>query len=506
MSFSRPGRLPRQDASITHQGEAVNAKRRSAGHGIFLLLISGAGILLTLAHRLDADEGQILTAAWNLFHGLRIYEDFFEFIGPGSSAWVSLFFRVLSPTYGTALLASQILLLVSLWAFYASSRRVIGHGVAGGAVSILWLLAATTPPFINHNSHSSFLATVFALTMLRLLQGGHRGHAAMAGALAALTFFVLQPKGLALLGVGLLVLLARSYRARARTTGDQVPGSPLPAREKTGKETASDPSWPSLLAFLAGAMGVGTIGLLLWGPHPVLVLVTVGRGTLAMNHLSLSYLPLVGFLGVAVLVTLASYREGLMDDEGRFLLLLQAGLWASSAHLPDAWHLWINSFPLLLMIGRLGARSVSRPMSLRWRVGMAVLFGLVVLAGTGRAAVQNLMETRATRVWLSELRKLLGDEEFFAFTFLPSFYLDLQVENPYFNSVLYVGNHPVEHFERNVAILSERQPRFVLLDYGSVEKYGHSLENPVDEFIRREYSRAWELVHSQGTLEVWEKS
>jgi hypothetical protein len=119
---------------------------------MFLLPLLVAGVPLTLAHRLDSDEGQILTGAWNLFDGQQIYHDFFEFIGPGSFTWVGLFFRLLGPSYGVALLASQRLLLISLWSFHASSRLVIDHRPASRAASVLWLLAATMPPLINHNS------------------------------------------------------------------------------------------------------------------------------------------------------------------------------------------------------------------------------------------------------------------------------------------------------------------------------------------------------------------
>jgi hypothetical protein len=232
----------------------------------------------------------------------------------------------------------------------------------------------------------------------------------------------------------------------------------------------------------------------------------VGRGNLEMNHLTISYVPLAGFLGVAVLLAVAAWREGLLDRDGRFLILLQAGLWASTVHLPDTWHLWINSAPLLLLAGRLAGRVLSRPQTKVFRGAVVLLFSIVVLNGGGRAVAQNISNTRVTRAWIPALREILGDEEFFAFTFLPSFYLELQVVNPYYNSVLYTGHHPEEHFLRNVQILREREPRFILLDYATVEKYGHTTENPVDAHIAGFYQKAFELEHSAGTLEIWERT
>jgi hypothetical protein len=118
---------------------------------------------------------------------------------------------------------------------------------------------------------------------------------------------------------------------------------------------------------------------------------------------------------------------------------------------------------------------------------------------------QNLWEVRHVPQWIREVGDLLGGEDFFAFTFLPSLYLELGVANPYYDSVLYTGSHPLEHFQRNVAILAERRPRFILLDYSTVRKYGHTTDNPVDEFIRRYYTRAHTLPHSGGALEIWER-
>jgi hypothetical protein len=444
----------------------------------FLFFLLPAGIILTLAHRLEADEGQVLNGAWNLFNGRRIYDDFFEFVGPGSFEWVGLFFKVLGPSYWTAMLASWILLLVSLWAFHDLANRSIPHRGAARGASLVWLLAAASPPFVNHNSFSSFLAVFFCLLILGTAGGEgqpegpvSKGWAAfLAGALASLTFFVLQPKGLVLLllGLGSLLLSGR------------------------------------VALYLTGAAAAGLLGFLRWGLNPVSAVLTVARGAAEMNHLTLSYLPLLGALGLVALVAWASHREGLLDRKGVILLLLQLGLWASIAHLPDPWHLWINAFPLILMVGRLAARALGRGPSQAWRRSVRVLFAVVALGGALRLITQNVAETRWAEVWIREVGGLLGDADFFAYTFLPSFYLELGVANPYFNSVLYTGAHPADHFRRNVDILAERRPRFILLDYTSVEKYGHSLENPVDEFIRRHYRRLWILPHSRGALEIWE--
>jgi hypothetical protein len=82
----------------------------------------------------------------------------------------------------------------------------------------------------------------------------------------------------------------------------------------------------------------------------------------------------------------------------------------------------------------------------------------------------------------------------------------LRVPDPYYNSVLYVGANPERQFQRNVATLEKVQPPYVILDYSSVAKYGHTLANPVDRFIRLHYSRVHTIAHGAGALEIWERS
>lgn len=465
------------------ESKACRTVHRNWWVGLTLALV---GIVLTLAHRLDADEGQILTGAWNLYTGRTLYEDFFEFIGPASFEWVHGFFAAFGPSYASALAASQVLLLASLWAFHAIGNRIMVRKTPVVLASLLWLVLATLPPFINHNSFSSFLALGFAWCVLTALSGRGRWPAFGGGALAAATFFFLQPKGLALLGLGLLA-------------------SPWFGSKHVRRHEARSSVHHEALFFGAGALVVLGIGFRLWGIAPVTSVLTVAKGNLAMNEMALSsYVPLIVAVGLLALVVAATYREGVLDRSSTFLLLLQAGLWASTLHLPDPWHLAINSFPLLLVLGRLADRVLERGCPRRWRLGLATLFVVVFGSAVVRSLTRNVEETRATRAWIRELDALLGDDTFFAFTFLPSFYLELKIPDPYYNSVLYTSSHPPQHFRRNVAILSEQQPRFVLVDYSSVAKYGHTLENPVDIYIRSHYRPVRWLPYEGGRVEVWE--
>lgn len=461
------------------------AVNRDRDWPVLVPLILGV-LLLTVAHRLDADEGQLLTGAWNLYNGRRLYEDFFEFIGPASFAWLRLAFEVAGPSYAAALVASWSLLVPSLLAFHALARRVVPSRAPRLAVTALWALLSTAPPLINHNTYSTFLAVAFGLCLLSALERRSRWTWAGAGALAGSTFFFLQPKGLALLLVGVGVLVWQ--RPRASEADGEAPWLP-----------------PAGAFLLAAAVAVAA-GFGRWGLGPVTSVLAVAEGNVVMNHLTLPHAPLLGAIVLGVLAAHACRREGLLDRPVAVLLGLQAALWASTLHLPDPWHLAINAFPLLLVLGVLADHAWERSASGRWRLALAGLFHVVTASLVVQAVVRNVQDTAATREWTATLERILEDEPFFAFTFLPSFYFELRAPNPYPNSVLYTGSHPAEHFDRTVAVLSRERPRFVLADYETVAKYGHTLENPVDGYIRRNYRKAQELPHGNGVVEVWERT
>ena len=122
----------------------------------------------------------------------------------------------------TALVASACLLVVGIWAIDASARLVMDRPEARWGASLLWVLLVTTPPFINHNRYSSLLATVVAWCFLRILPrdgaGGREPDgrsrawvAGSAGALSGTVLYVLQPKGLFLVLVGMATLVIREF-------------------------------------------------------------------------------------------------------------------------------------------------------------------------------------------------------------------------------------------------------------------------------------------------------
>lgn len=432
-----------------------------------------AAVVLTLAHPFNSDEGQVLTGAWNLYNGAEIYRDFFEFIGPATFAWVHLFFELLGPSYGAALVASWALLFVGLLAFAGSARLLSSRTAVIVVAAVVWLFLATEIPFVNHNTYSSCLAVVFAYFCLQFLKDQRPWMMAVAGAVAGAVFFVLQPKGAVLIALGLAVgATSRSRRA--------------------------------LLGFVAAAAVVLSAGFAVWGAGPITSLLVIASVLVQMNHGAIIYASVLVAVALATVAAAALHHIGRLDRTAGFLLLLQAALWLSTAHLPDAWHLMVNGFPLVLLYVPIGDHWMQgAPRRVRHAAAFALAASLLI--GASDAIRDNIERTRSTDRWLSEVELRVGGDSFFAFTFLPSFYLELQTPNPYYNSVLYESSHPAEHFRRNVELLTLHEPDHVLADYSTVAKYGHQKNNPVDDYLREFYELAEVIRSSSGRLEIWSR-
>ena len=99
-----------------------------------LILVCGFAVTLLLARSfpIQSDEGYTLNGAWQLWTGMRMYDDFRLFVGPGSSYAVYAVWRIAgSPSFLAARLAS---LALSFWGRPASicCCAVWGRGASAG--------------------------------------------------------------------------------------------------------------------------------------------------------------------------------------------------------------------------------------------------------------------------------------------------------------------------------------------------------------------------------------
>ena len=145
------------------------------------------------------DQGILIGGAVRIIHGQVFARDFFEVVGPGTFYWLALFFKL----FGVTFLVTRVCLFLtslgtSLLIYYLACRVCRRYQVLpsllvfGTYFSGLW-------PTISHHVDSNFFG-LLAFTFMVLWQEYRKSTLLLcAGALAGVTTFFLQPKGMLLL-------------------------------------------------------------------------------------------------------------------------------------------------------------------------------------------------------------------------------------------------------------------------------------------------------------------
>ena len=203
---------------------------RSAAPFVVLGLAFFLTLLLQKSFLVQSDEGYTLNAAWQMWHGMRMYDDFRLFVAPGAGVAVYVVWAMFGgPTFFAARVLSLLLSFSSIVAVYLIVARRGIRGAALGATVAAWTVASAQYVLLNHNTFSSYAATWLLLLLLRAQDrdragaGRLRDHVWVGIAAGVVTLF-LQTKGLALLGASAAFTLfalrgARGLRAALALVG-----------------------------------------------------------------------------------------------------------------------------------------------------------------------------------------------------------------------------------------------------------------------------------------------
>jgi hypothetical protein len=438
----------------------------------FLSLALALTLLLQRSAVGQSDEGYTLNAAWQLWGGMRMYDDFRLFVGPGAGYLVYLAWKLVgTPSFLAARGVSLAMSFGGTAGIYLLLRS-LGVRAVGLALAVLvWLMTSTLYVTLNHNPFSSFAAVWFTFFFLRALvpQSPRDFRArdfALAGAAAGVVFLFLQTKGLAVAGAAVAFTAAIGLRAR-RIAGP--------------------------LALTGGFLAVVAPLALVWRPS-VLVqqwFVVPFAGDY-LGHTSASR-PLAVLV---VLATLAMGWAALRSHDRRLqaLAVVQAALTASTLHNVELNHVAINAFPFIIFVAVSLTRRLSAPerregSALAVMAVVAAFFGLLVLTPLGRPFWQAStlyvdLLGRVPRAPLASPR-LDAAEAIYAGPFLPGFYYLLGKKNPYFVSETVVCNRACQ--ERLIGELAAVKPALALLQYDMVAPLGYDPDSPVDRWLRERY-------------------
>lgn len=432
--------------------------------------------VLNFQHRINYDEGMVLNGAWNLYNGKTLYKDFFEFIGPAALYPIYAVFMLFDPTYFNALIFSILFLLVSAFYVYKIVRLLIEGEFWPYIASLGWIVVASVSyPLVNHNTYSSFLAIIFLYYFLLFFQYKKNWLGFFSGSLVALIFYFLQTKGAAVALASALFLTFLVYKKYLINK--------------------------NILYFFSGYALIFIAGFFAWGLNPILDPLTVGSGYVEITYYNISLTPFFLFLIIFLCILLLLIRKNLMNINIGFIIVLQIFLIFSILNNPDIWHVYTNSFcAIILLIVLLRTVFLQLNIYIKKFVFTPVtcaIFLFVLLYATTNHYNSSVFISDG----IQKIKKIVGDQNIYAFPFAPNWYFELGKNNPYRNSNLLEKNSPTEHFEKNLAILKIENPKFILTDYSAVEKYRHSYKNVIDEYIRENYIENSKI----STITIWER-
>ena len=455
----------------------ADPRRRSL---LFLALACLLILLMSKSYIMQSDEGHILSAAWQIWNGRKMYDEFQHFFGPASGYAVYLTWAL---TGGPSFFAARVLsLLLSFSSVVAAYLMLSGRGIRGVGLAVAvvaWIAADALYVPINHNSFSTFAAAWMLLLFLRAQDRDSAGtgrlldHLWVGLAAGGVTLF-LQTKGLLLLGAtAAFTLFAGGGRRGLRAA--------------------------AVLA--AGGVAVIAPLLLIWRPSVLLrewFIVPLAGDYL--GHTGASRPLAIGCL--VATGALAAIAIRLRDRLLGAIVAIQAALVASVLYNVEVSHVAINCFPLVLFVPLALQRHAARRQQpdtaappaekLSATTTMAIIVGMLTVAMVTPAGKPALRVStlyvdfihRASRN-IFPWPKVAAAQAVYAGPFMPGLYFGLGKKNPFFYSETVVCN--AECRRRLLAQIREVRPEIAFLNYEMVRHLRYDEDNPVDRYFRDNY-------------------
>lgn len=454
---------------------------RSWLYSLLILLITlGFPFLVFSDHPIDADEGAVLNAAWNLWNGKIMYVDFWEYVPPGS-AYLTYWTWKLGgeATYLYAKCAAIIFWILSALGVVLILKRLRIHAPLIALAVLLWMAACISYPLINYNPFSSFAAIWFLFFIILFIYKPSFRTAAFTGFMAAIVFLILQTKGFLLLAAGVFILFYLNA---------------LQLRER--------------IAYLAFFLFCFLLALApifaLWAPQTLFdYLVLYPFNGNFFGHTSIS--PTVVFIEIAIVGFVAFRAIHARSRLFACLAIIQTALFVSNSHLIDIPHVAINIFPfiifLVLRISETALSATSLTKSLKVVLSSLLLF-LLLMVTAQRMAGPNMYSYErydAERTSIFALDALRDAKLIFFGPFMRSMYFEMRKPNPFPETNMLLCNATCQ--AKIVEILKTQKPEFALLDYKMAERFQYRKEESlVDQYILGEFSYCGKLGKTSVAL------
>jgi hypothetical protein len=440
----------------------------------------------------SGDEGYFVTGAVRIVHGQVFARDFVELMGPGSFYLLAAFFKL----FGVSFLATRISLFLSSLGtgllLYFLSRRV-----CGGYQSLPFILLVSTWfgvvwPGISHHVDSNFFALLSVACVVLWLDRPRNGLLIAAGALAGVTAFTLQTKGVLLFCAILVWFWLRRRRVSAPlfsigmiTAGFLcVVGIVLlyfQARGALGALVYAIVVWPfrhyGTVNTVPYAQGIVSW---YWDRYitmkdafswPFSLAAVAAAAVLIAPLLFVAALPALVPLSALLAILPGGNKWRTVTPEIALYGLCGSALWLSEIHRKDIAHLVFGS-PLLIILF-IYFLEVNRSRFSSYALQLLAIAALWLAAFNlmGVLTAHSVM-TRAGSVAVFKDDPVLAfldthvaaGEEMFVYPYHPMYYFLSATTNPTrYNILLYKYSTPAQ-FQEVVGVLERRRVRYVVWD------------------------------------------
>ena len=397
--------------------------------------------------------------AWQIWHGKRLYHDFYEFIPPGTAEFILLSWKIWgSASYAAAKLFFAVIWLFSFLGLFLTLREFQKATLKNILILfIFWLAVFYFYPLINHNSLSSLLAVWPLYFCLRFEKNGDNRWLLALGASVAFVCWILDTKGLALfVGFGVITCWTKNLKLK------------------------------SVTSYLAGFIGM--ILALFWGYKPSTLYHFLFVYPREINYMGNTFFSYSSLIAALIIISVMFYTYIHQRNKWVFVLaILQLTLFLSILNNLTLGHLLINSFPFIIFV-----LMISLPTFLLQ--AQNTLIFLLIIFSLSCITDQLIMNTIGPNIFNLDFKNkstlaipgISTSDKIFAGPFLPGFWFELRKDNPYKYSMVHVCSKECE--DQTLKTLKATSPDIIFLNYQMVKKY-HYKKSAADLYIQNNYHK-----------------
>lgn len=428
-------------------------------------------------HLYNSDDGVVLSGAWRIWNGEKIYIDFFEFVPPGVFYCLVFLWKIFGVSYWSVKLLSMMILTLSafgIWklcSFYSNKNINI-------LPPILFIILLARGPVITYHVYNIFFTIWAVYFFIFGYEKKSKFYIILSSIFCGLSIVFLVHKGLIFL-FGMLSFLFILY---------------LLKRQKI------------LFKYLLWYIIIPPIPFLFlfifWPPSVLwenIFIFPLFNYTEVVNLSPVLVLFFV-FLVIVLFILFKNQKSFFIN----FLLYLQLVLLITALPSPDSYHVNIVLFPILSLLPLIINKIENQRKEIKFLYFslLVVLFLLFTINSWLKVYNSPPFYSVRNEELFNKMQTLCQNAEYiYAGPFFPELYFELRKMNPTPYSWLITNHHTKEQFLDAKDHLEANLPGCVILNYYNVLKYKYNIDNPVDNFFKKNY----QLVLKYKKFNIYKK-